>query len=382
MPARRAGYFRDRWYNLNVQPKILFYQRSLGGGGAERVLITLANNFVQQGVEVVMAAMSPPFTYAKELDSRVRLINLGTKRYAIGGLRLARLLRRERPTTLMSTSSGTNFWAVQAKRLVRVPVRVVLREANTLTEVLKTYRRLKDRLRAQLFIRQSYPYADAIVAPSRGVRNALVQLAGIPETRIHLIYNPAITHLLETLRREPVSHPWFADDAPPVILGVGRLAPQKGFDTLIRAVAQVNQHTPVRLMILGEGEERARLEALAQTLGIHAHVALPGFDANPFRYMARAHVFVLSSRYEGMPNALIQALACGCRVVSTDCPSGPREVLDDGRYGRLVPVGDVDAICQAILDALADAPPDVPESWLDQFREAHVFRQYRQVLLE
>ncbi|BCW97019.1 MAG: glycosyltransferase [Fimbriimonadales bacterium] len=365
-----------------MQPKILFYQRSLGGGGAERVLVTLANNFAQEGVEVVMAAMSPPFTYAKELDSRVRLINLGTKRYAIGGLRLARLLRRERPTVLMSTASGTNFWAVQAKRLARVPVRVVLREASTPTEVLKTHRRLKDQIRSRLFIRQSYPYADAVVAPSRGVRNSLIHLTGLPETHIHLIYNPAITRQMEMLRNEPVNHPWFADDTIPVVLAVGRLVALKGFDALIRAVARVSQHMPVRLMILGEGEERARLEALAQELGIHVHVALPGFDPNPFRYMARARVFVLSSHYEGMPNALIQALACGCRVVSTDCPSGPREVLEDGRYGRLVPVGDVKAMSQAILDALADAPPHVPESWLDQFREAHVFRQYRQVLLE
>ncbi|CUU37487.1 MAG: glycosyltransferase [Armatimonadetes bacterium] len=365
-----------------MQPKILFYQRSLAGGGAERVLVTLANNFAQQGAEVLMAVMSPPLTYAAELDSRVRLINLDTRRYAVGGLRLARLLRVERPVTLLSTLSGINFWAVQAKRLARVPVRVVLRETNTPTEVIKTRRRLKDQLRIQLFVQHAYPHADAVITPSRGVRDVLVQLTGISETRVHVIYNPAITSRFDALRKEPVEHPWFADGAPPVILGVGRLYAQKGFDILIRAVARVVQRTPVRLLILGEGIARGELESLVRTLGLEEIVAMPGFDQNPFRYMARAGVFVLSSRYEGMPNALIQALACGCRIVSTDCPSGPREVLDEGRYGRLVPVDDVEAMSSAILDALADAPPQVPDSWLDQFRETNVFRQYRQVLLE
>ncbi len=364
-----------------MQPKVLFYLRNLAAGGAERVMVILANNFARIGAEVVMVIMSPPDTLAKELEPNIRLINLGTGRYAVGGLRLARVLRQERPHALLSSQHGTNFWAIQARRLARVPVRIVLREATTPTEAMRYYRRLKNRLRTLLFIRSAYPKADAVVAPSQGVRESLAALTGLPIEHIHLIYNPTITRQMPMLMKEPLNHPWFAPGEPPVILAVGRLVPLKGYATLIRAVARVRQQLPARLLILGEGEDRPRLEGLIRQLNLEPYVQLPGFDPNPFRYMARASVFVLSSEYEGMPNALIQALACGCPVVSTDCVSGPREVLHNGRYGRLVPVGDADALAAAIIETLSSEPPSVPESWLDQFREEHVFARYRQLLL-
>jgi glycosyltransferase involved in cell wall biosynthesis len=178
------------------------------------------------------------------------------------------------------------------------------------------------------------------------------------------IYNPVVTAELFKMAREVPDHPWFESGAPPVVLGVGRLARQKDFPTLLQAFARLRSERPVRLMILGQAnnqrttvERQAELRALAGKLGVADEVALPGFVHNPYAYMAHAAVFVLSSRFEGLPTVLIEALACGLPVVSTDCPNGPAEILENGKYGALVPVGDAFALAKAI-SATLDAPPD------------------------
>jgi glycosyltransferase involved in cell wall biosynthesis len=183
---------------------------------------------------------------------------------------------------------------------------------------------------------------------------------GLPAQRIATVYNPIVSPKLVDLADAPLDHPWLAPGAPPVVLGVGRLARQKDFATLIRAFKAVRSLRPARLIILGEGQERAKLEALITAERLAGDVSLQGFEPNPFRYMRRAAVLALSSVHEGLPGVLIQAMACGTPVVSTDCPSGPAEILEDGRWGRLVPVGDADAMAAGIAAALDDpAPPDV-----------------------
>jgi glycosyltransferase involved in cell wall biosynthesis len=209
--------------------------------------------------------------------------------------------------------------------------------------------------------RRFYPAADVIVAVSSGVADDLARVTALPRNQIRPIYNPVVTHELITQSQETVDHPWFSANAPPVVLGVGRLAAQKDFSTLIRAFARVRATREVRLLILGEGRKRPTLEALAASLGVAKDVSLPGFCDNPFSAMAYAAVFVLSSAYEGLPGVLIQALACGCPVVSTDCPSGPAEILEAGTHGLLVPVGDDAALATAICSTL-NAPPQA--DWL------------------
>jgi glycosyltransferase involved in cell wall biosynthesis len=213
-------------------------------------------------------------------------------------------------------------------------------------------------------MRRTYAMADAIVAVSKTVADDLGSVAGIPRHSITTIYNPVVTPNLPSRASESMDHPWFAPGAPPVVLSVGRLAPVKDFPVLLRAFARVRAVRDAKLIILGEGKDapetsrrRAELMALATELGVAADVQLPGFAQNPLAYMARAAVFVLSSTWEGFGNVLVEALACGCPVVSTDCPSGPAEILDRGRYGRLVPVCDDVAMAEAILATL-DAPPD------------------------
>lgn len=171
------------------------------------------------------------------------------------------------------------------------------------------------------------------------------------------IHNGAYRPRDDALARQEPNHPWLRVGRPGVVLAAGRLAPEKDFATLLRAFARVRAKRPLRLVILGEGRERPRLTPLAEALGVNADVAMPGTVANPFAFMRRASAFVLSSRHEGLGNVLIEALACGCPVASTDCAAGPAEILDHGRFGPLVPVGD-DAALAAAIEGLLDRPPD------------------------
>ena len=296
---------------------------------------------------------------------------------------LVSYLQRARPTALLAAKTHPNLVALWARRLAGVSTRVVISEHVYFSRALEAHTH-RWRWRYVLpVIRRCYPWADACVAVSDGVAADLSRCALLPRSRITTIYNPLMTD--DILRKVPMPllHPWFAAGAPPVILGAGKLNAHKDFPTLLRAFARVRVQHPARLMILGEGPHRAELERLARTLDIVADTSMPGFVENPYAYMARAAVFALSSSYEGLPTVLIEALACGCPVVSTDCPSGPREILDKGKYGRLVSVGDDAALAQAICDTLNHVPPR--EKLIERARFFSVDRaveQYCRVLLE
>jgi glycosyltransferase involved in cell wall biosynthesis len=363
-----------------MRPRLAFFLPSLGGGGAERVMVTLANYCVKQGFPTEMIVARETTTYLNEVDPAIPVEFLRPKRRIQITPCLARIMRAKRFDVMLS--SPRNFPPLLVKQMCFLPTRVVIREAQTNSVSLKLVKRPFNELVAiRLGYRFLYPSADAVVAPSRGVAGSLLELSPIPIQKVHVIYNPVVSPELYEKADAPLEHPWFRSNQPPVILGVGRHRPKKGFDTLLRAFARVRQETPARLVILGEGPERPNLERLAAELGVAADVDLPGFDPNPFRYMKRAGVFVLSSRYEGLPNVLIQALACGCPVVSTDCPSGPSEILDGGRYGALVPVDDVEAMAGAIVRALLGQVAPAPSAWLEQFRVEVVAEQYLRVML-
>jgi glycosyltransferase involved in cell wall biosynthesis len=296
-----------------------------------------------------------------------------------------RYLRHERPQVLLSAMTDLNLVALWARRLARVHTELVISEHITLSQSVQAganRRKWRHRFLPPLVAR-TYPWAEAIIAVSAGVADDLSTVAEIPRERILTIYNPVVTPDLAEKSRASRDHPWFAPGSPPVLLAVGRLAGQKDFPTLLRAFARVRALRPARLVVLGEGKERTKLEALALELAVAGDVALPGFVLNPFPYMRRAAALVLSSVYEGLPGVLIEALACGCPVVSTDCPSGPAEILDRGAYGKLVPVGD-DARLSAAILATLDAPPD--RNRLRQraalFSEDDKVNQYLQMLQE
>ena len=343
---------------MQRQPVSIFLP-SLAGGGAERAITVVANGLAERGAEVTLVLGSASGPYLDLVQPAVRIVDLGTSSMPRALPRLVRHLRAARPHALLAAMSHANVVAALAHRLARSTGRLVLSERAHLSSVFAEYRGLNMRMTRAL-MRLTYPWADQMIAVSHGVADDLPRHARVARERVVTVYNPIVDrHLLQQASAVP-SHPWLANPELPVVLAAGRLIEQKDFATLIRAFAQLRRKRPVRLLILGEGELRQELLALALQLGIADDVALPGFEANPFAAMRAARLFVLSSRFEGLPGVLIQAMACGARVVSTDCPSGPREILEDGRWGALVPVGDAEALALAMEAALDDAsPPDV-----------------------
>jgi glycosyltransferase involved in cell wall biosynthesis len=359
--------------------RIAVFLPALAGGGAERVLLLLAGGFAARGVPVDLVVPHTAGEYRDEVPATVRLVELGARGALTSLPHLVTYLRRERPSALLSTLSHANIVVLWARAVARVPTRIVVREANTISVATRGAARFRDRLMPFL-IRRFYPLADAIIAVSDGVARDLERTAGVPAERIRRLDNPIVTDDLARLAAQPLEDPWFAPGQPPVVLGVGRLERQKDFASLIRAFARVRATRPARLVLLGEGGERRALEALVLELGLEGDVRLPGFVANPFAYMARAGVFVLSSAWEGMPGALIQALACGVPVVATDCESGPRELLGGGRGSCLVGVGDIAAMSLAIAGALDGprCPPD--DRVLAPFTQAAAVERYLHLL--
>jgi glycosyltransferase involved in cell wall biosynthesis len=334
--------------------RLAIFMPSFRGGGAERVMVTLAHGFAAQGVrvDILVAQLEGP-NVPPAVDG-IRIVDLAAPRVLRAMPRLARYLRRESPHAVLSALSHSNVVAVWARALARTPTRIVVSEHIAVSQSTANATRLRERM-LPAFMRRAYPRADGIVAVSEGVADDLAAYIGVDRSRITPIYNPIVTERLTALAQEPLNLPGFGSSDPPVVLGAGRLTAQKDFESLVRAFAEVRRRRPARLVILGEGEERRKLQALARELGVEADIHLPGYVDNPYPYMKRAGVFVLCSRWEGFGNVLVEAMACGTPVVSTDCPDGPREILEGGRHGRLVPVADPPALARAI-EAQLDAP--------------------------
>ncbi len=346
----------------------------LTGGGAQRRTLTLVNAFAACGHQVDLVLVRGRGILEPELAPRVRVIPLDETDRLVGrairasrirGVQtvagipaLARYLRRQQPDLLLSAASHVNLVAVTAWRLARLPIALVLRASNHPSGNLAGFPPAQRLVRAWMrwLARRFYPRADRVIAVSHGVAEELARLTRMPRERIVTIYNPVYTPELVARMAEPVDHPWLRTFDAPVILGAGTFKIQKDFFTLIEAFARLRRQRRARLVILGDGPLRPAIERRVRELGLCDDVLLPGFMANPLPWMRRASLFVLSSLWEGLPGVLIEAMACGCPVVSTDCPSGPREILDHGRFGPLVRVGDSRALAEAMAAQL-DHPP-------------------------
>lgn len=265
-------------------------------------------------------------------------------------------VKRRRPDAVISFLNYPNVFLLLTALLDRSATRYVVNVRNHTSTKARNAKNSKRMRNAPRLMRRLFRYADAIVTPSKGVAEDVVHITRLPQDRVTTIYNPVYHAEIPDIARQPADHPWLSQSNVPVVLSVGKLKPQKDFATLLRAFAKVRQTRAAKLVILGEGSERDGLRGLAKNLGIDSDVDLPGYVRNPFAFYSRASVFVLSSAWEGLPNVLIEAMSCGCPVVSTDCPSGPSEILEDGVVGKLVPVGDAEQMSQAILDTLHDAP--------------------------
>ncbi|MFP6604473.1 MAG: glycosyltransferase [Pirellulaceae bacterium] len=323
---------------------------SLAGGGAERITVNLLQalkDFPVQ-LELVLADKSGP--YLGDVPSTVPVVSLGTKHIRRSCRPLARYLQKQQPDILLSHLSHANLAAVLARKRSRTSTRLVLVEHLTMS----AYRgeRFRDRFIRPL-ARLLYRSAEAVVAVSEGAARDLEQQLRWSPGRVHVIHNPVVDPSVMEASQEPLDHPWAADHSIPVLLAVGRLTPQKDFATLLKAFALLSEQRSARLVILGDGEERQGLEQLSEQLAITDNVYFAGFVNNPYSWMQRVEGLVLSSRWEALPTVLIEALACGCPITATDCPSGPSEILQQGDYGTLVPMEDPTALCTGILQMLA-----------------------------
>ncbi|MDE0174784.1 MAG: glycosyltransferase [Defluviicoccus sp.] len=363
---------------------------SLGIGGAERTVLTVARGLAARGHAVDLVLFIPQLAYPGELPTAARLFVLCGRRkweerspdmdvlaqwrearaslmqgakLAAGllrdfpgvapvmlhrralerALRLHRYVEREKPDILFANLRSSEIAAFHAARIGRSrafpPVVPVAHGVET-----PKSRRAR---RRRIFFRS----AAQIVAVSHGVSESISLATDVPKERISIIYNPTDIPAVRRRAEEAPGHPWFGDGGPPVVLGAGRLVPVKEFPTLVEAFRHVLAERPCRLVVLGEGPMRAEIEDRVRGLGLDAHVSLPGWVENPYAFMARAALFVLSSRHEGLGNVLVEALACGCPAVSTDCPGGPAEILRDPDL--LAPVGDARALARAMLRALS-----------------------------
>jgi glycosyltransferase involved in cell wall biosynthesis len=371
---------------MKEKKRIALFLKSLEGGGMVTSMLRLARGIAERGhsVDVLVAAKPEEAIWEAAPDNATTVC---LPRNALARLRLWQALRsykrygsenhkkpfipikmpraprylpavtdymkRARPDGMIVAGTGYNLTALWARRLSGVQMPIVISERNSLQAEISLHENKGDWLwqHAPQLVAQAYPEADAIVANSYGVAMDLAETTGLPTSSMTTIFNPVVNAALQEKSRAPVDHPWFAPGMPPVILGAGRMHPQKDLQMLVKAFAKVRETREARLVILGEDAKhgvREELLTLAAALGVSDDLDLPGFVENPFAFMAKAGVFALSSRYEGCPNVLIEALACGCPVVSTRCPHGPDEILRDGEFGALVNVGDHAAMARAL----------------------------------
>lgn len=331
--------------------RIACFFSTSGHSGVDRAARHLIPALARRGYAVDLLNVRDHGPDLAEPLPGVRVIDLGC-RHTYGCLSaLVRYLRRQRPVVLLSDKDRVNRTALLARFLARVPSRLVLSSGTTISIDLATRGPL-ERWVQRTSMGRLYPFADQVIVTSAGVADDMAAYTGLSRDRIRVVPSPVVPESLFQADLPRPDHPWLGDPGSPLILSAGELCGRKGFDTLLRAFARLRAQRPCRLMILGRGGAKEELLRLAMELGVEADFALPGFVPEPYAYMAHADCFAFSSRWEGLGFVLIEALAVGTPVVSTDCPSGPREILQDGRYGRLVPVGDAAALADALGSTL------------------------------
>jgi glycosyltransferase involved in cell wall biosynthesis len=348
--------------------KISILTHDIGGGTFTNLCTSLIRGLQELGAEcqlVVLDASEAELARYPDLP----IVTLKVKRTALSLLPTVRYLREYRPDVLLPMPWYFNIVAVWARFLSGVPTKVILGEHNIISLEAGVEHRNKPHLRfLPVLMRYVYPHSDGLIGVSRDTITDLVETLQIPATiPMRVILNPIHPERVQELAQASIEHPWFQNQEIPVIVTAARLAKQKQLDGLIRAFAQVTKATPARLLILGEGPLRAELESLTHDLGVTDAVWMPGYDTNPYRYMANADVFVLASAWEGCPIALQEAMACGAAVVVTDAPGGMKDVVEYGKRGILVATGNSDALAEGLLQILTNS--DLKQHYQEQARQ-------------
>ena len=342
----------------NTLKRIALFAPNLAGGGAERIISILAGYLVEQSFQVDLLLAKAAGPYLKNIPPAVNIIDLNCEKVLFSLPKLVSYLRSEQPDVLFSSQMHSSTIALWSAKIAGVDTRVIIRQP---TMLMPSYKRksLISNLKQKVFLKAVLRASKVIVSGSEMAKE-FQALSAVEKNKIEVIHNPVPIHVIQERSDDPIDHPWFKLGEPPVILAVGRLAEVKDFRTLIKAFAVVQKQIPAHLIILGEGVLRLELEQLVIRLGISHRVQMPGFTANPYQYMKHAKVFVSSSLWEGFPNGMVEAMACGMSIVATDCEGGTSEVLEHGKWGYLVPVSNEEMMAKSIVKSLTDTEsPDV-----------------------
>lgn len=354
---------------------IAMYLPSLGGGGAERVMVMLANGFAARGHRVDLVLPNAQGPYRDKVSDGVKIVDLQKKRVFASISALAAYLRRERPNAVISAMAHANIASLIALQISRSrATSIVAEHTSSAFSGAKSYM-------IHLMRKFLYKRANKIVCVSKGIQEQIAPLVGAKPEQICTIYNPLDVEYIRRRSQEPVGSELIGEQNASLIVAAGRLTKAKDYPTLLKAFAIARSRKEMRLLILGDGEERERLERMAQELGIGQDVIFAGFQENPFAWMARCDLYVMSSAWEGLPGALLEAMACGTKIISTDCRTGPNEILEGGKWGRLVPVGDAPELARAMIETLDDdtPPPDV-RSRAEDFRLEKAIYKYIELI--
>jgi glycosyltransferase involved in cell wall biosynthesis len=336
-----------------VKPHIALFLTSLDGGGAERAFVDLANQFVDLGVRVDLVLVRAKGPYLSEVRSEVLVVDLRGSRTSFAVIKLSKYIRQNGPDIVLSGLDNANIASIIGCMLAGCSNRAILTQRSILRECYHLQYPHTHRFWL-IILRLIYARARLIISNSHAARHDLCEGFGISPAKLAVIHNSVDIDRIERLALVDPKHPWTILSAKPLLLSVGSLGPLKDFSTLLRAFAIVRQSLDCNLVVLGEGTEQDRLEALAQEIGVADSVQFLGFDANPFRWMSKASLLISSSITEGCPNVIQQALACGTPIVATECLGGTSEILEGGKWGRLVPVGNPKAMAEAIIATLQD----------------------------
>lgn len=360
--------------------KVFFVLPNLLGGGAQRVTLNIINNLNYEKFKPTLVVLTTLGDYSGDISEDIELIHIGSSHVRYSFPELIKILREEEPDIIYSSLNYVNSTVILAREFSDKSIHTVVSEHNYLSRKAKVEAGVRNKVWLMKF---TYPKADKVVCVSEGMGKDLKKTLKLSDSKIKIIYNPVVNDNLIKLSRDSInSIPWFREDSKiPVILAAGRLTYQKGFKYLIHAFSLLKNNASARLCILGKGKERENLEKLAGKLGVNRDIMFLGFRDNPYKFMRRASIFVLSSLYEGLPTVLIEAMACGTPVVSTDCPSGPDEIITDEVNGLLVPTADAESLADALIrlikdKTLAKTLAENGRERADDFRVEKIVKEY------
>lgn len=368
------------------RPLLAFFIPDFSVGGAEQVAITIMNGLAERGYDIDLLLSRASGELQSELSKRVSIVELPPSKTPAVGVAahlpaLVSYLHRQKPAGLFPHLEHPSIVCLIINRLLDTETTVIPTQHSAFGHEVEATP--KDRI-VERIVPRLYPASDRIISVSEGVADSLIKQTPVDRDDVSVLHNPVDVERIRERASQPTDHKWVEDSDRDVVLFVGRHAGQKNLEGWVHAFERVVDKNPnARAIIAGKGQCRNDVVATVERCGLSDVVSLPGYVDNPYRYMAKADTFLLSSRYEGLPTVLIECLSVGCPVVSTDCPSGPREILSDGEYGTLVPVGDVNGLADAVYDTLADPPDPVRlRSRADDFSPQPVFNEYEQFLDE